>query len=191
MAGIKRYYCQTCNTDLGVDGNLVDVHLAANLTHVVSELVHDSSETIATVQGITRVYDNELYSWDESRQKWLSVNRIAGAWAVPSNNINNVYLRLWGSMVPSNADMGFGITSPAVITKIRANRRTANSSTTFSVLIYGGATFTTFVLEAGVYEDYDLTYNINVSAGDTLSVYMSGSSSSSQPQCWIEFARRI
>jgi len=191
MAGIDRYYCITCNTDLGADGNLVDSHLASNPTHTVGTITLDNSETIATVQGITRVYNNELYSWDELRQKWLSVNRRMIMYGIPSNTQNNVYLRYFGVMTPSSANMGYELPSNGTITKIVASRNAGTGTGIFSARVYGSSNLASITLTANVLGGNDLSINVDVTAGINISGYLTGSTTSSQPQMTIEIAWRI
>ena len=61
MAATNRYYCFTCNVDLGIDGNNVDSHLAANPLHTIGNVVFDDSQTLSTAQSISKVYvDNQI-----------------------------------------------------------------------------------------------------------------------------------
>jgi hypothetical protein len=181
----------TCNTDLGADGASVDSHLASNPTHTVGNLIFDNSETIATVQGITRVYNNELFAWDESRQKWLSVTRRMLMFGIPTTNQNNVYLRYFGVMTPSSNRMGYEVPSSATITKLTASRNTGTGTGIMSIREYGAADLASITLTANVYAGSNLALNVDVTAGQNLSGYLTGSASSSYPQLSMELAWRI
>ena len=191
MVATTRYYCITCNTDLGADGATVDSHLASNPTHTVGPLIYDDSETIATIQGITRIYNNELYAWDELRQKWLSVSRRMIMYGIPSNNQNNVYMRYFGVMTPSSNRMGYKVPSDGTITKIVASRSAGTGTGIFSARVYGAANLASITLGANIYGGNDQTLNVDISAGINISGYLTGSATSSMPQMTIEIAWRI
>lgn len=191
MAGTSVYYCKTCNTDLGADGASVDSHLAANPTHIIGDVILDSTETIATVQGITRVYNNELFTWDETRQKWLSVNRTQIVWGIPSNNQNNVYMRRWGAMITSSANVGVILPYSATIVKAQANRTAGTGTMVSKVRPYGGADLYSYTLAAGALYGNSNSENTDLSSGVRLCCYLQSSATSSYPFFMIEVAWRI
>jgi hypothetical protein len=191
MAGTSVYYCKTCNTDLGADGASVDTHLAANPTHIIDDVILDSTKTISTVQGITRVYNNELYTWDETRQKWLSVNRMTVLWGSPSSNQNNVYIRLWGSIIASNTNSGYILPYNATIVKAQADRTAGTGTMVSNVRPYGGADLYTYTLGAGVLYGNSNDVNTDLSSGVRLCCYLGSSANSSYPIFTMELAWRI
>ena len=195
MSGITRYRCITDNTDLGPDAASVEAHLAANPTHSVEEVLFDSSKTLANIEGPTRIYTNAsylngVYTYDNARGLWLSANRIYVEWGIPSTNQNNVYSRLWGSMTPTAASMGFLVHGNATITALTATRSAGTGTGIFSVRVYGGADLASITLTANVLSG-SATANVNISDGTILSSYLTGSTTSSYPQLVVELALRI
>jgi hypothetical protein len=191
MASAYRYRCKTCNTDLGAAGTDVETHLVSNPTHSVEELLFYDTKTVDNVEGTTRIVNNELYTYDNSRSLWLSTNRFTVGYAIPAATQNNVYLRLWGGMTPTVNTMGFIVPFDATITTIVATRSAGTGTGIFDVRVYGAAALTSITLTAGVLAGQNLAVNVNVSAGTNLSSYLSGSATSSYPQLVIEIASRM
>jgi len=189
MAVIFTYQCLTCNTNLGSDGGDISLHMSTYPTHTIREILYDDSNTLDTVEGTTRVYNNELYSYDESRGLWLSVTRSVLGYGIPSTNQVNVYLRLWGTMTPNNVNMGYYLTESSVITSIVATRTAGTGTGIFTLMSYGGSAITTYTLNAGVLSGYSMSVNVQTSG--LVCCYLSGTTGSSYPQLVMEVATRI
>lgn len=196
MASLTRYRCLSCNTDLGADGATVESHLTANPTHSVEEVLFDSTETLDSIEGTTRIYSNAVYlngvyTYDNSRSLWLSANRINVLYATPAATQNNVYMRLSGAMTPISNAMGFYVHGNATIVGLTATRSAGTGTGIFSVRVYGAADLASITLTAGVLSGTNSTVNVNVADGTRLSAYLTGSTTSSYPQLLVELALRI
>jgi hypothetical protein len=191
MASVTRYRCITCNTDLGAKGTDVESHLTSNPTHSVEEVLYDGSKTVANIEGPTRIYNNEVFQYDNVRELWLSANKVDILFAIPAATQNSVYQRLWGAMTPTANSMGFYVPANATITGLVATRSAGTGTGIFDVRVYGGSAVTSITLSAGVLSGSDSTINVNVNAGTILSSYLSGSATSSYPQLVVEIAYRI
>jgi hypothetical protein len=196
MASINRYRCLSCNADLGADGATVESHLAANPTHSVEEVLFGSTKTLENIEGPTRMYTNAaylsgVYIYDNARGIWLTANRINVLYSIPAATQNNVYQRLYGSMTPTTAAMGFLVHGDATIIGLTATRSAGTGTGIFSVRVYGAANLTSITLGAGVLSGTDSTINVNVADGTIISSYLTGSATSSYPQLVVELARRM
>lgn len=190
MAETFCYVCDTCNTNLGAGGALIDAHLNSYPTHLIRELIYDDSRTVAQVTGLTKVEGGILYSFDETRNKWLSKHRIHIEYAIPTTNRKNVYMRLYET-TPATTDMGFLVPYAATITKLIGSRSSSPQGTTMDVRVYGQSALATVSLATNVYVGIDEALNVDVAAGTILSGYVGGQGTgSSYPQLIVEIARR-
>ena len=186
MAITFKYHCQTCNTDLGTDGNLVLSHLSSNPTHVVDHVIIDDATGFSEKPGATQTYNGEPYYYDTNLSLWVSLGKNNIFWGTPANNQNNAYLRLAGSMTPVSTDTGYVITEPSVITKISANNRSSDTSATYQIREYGGTVLGSINVPNGQNLAYNNSASITLPYPATVSCYLSSTGNTDYPQCSVE-----
>jgi hypothetical protein len=123
--------CQTCGVVIPHEESAYD-HLALFPTHIIIEVFHDSEayedpQDIAEAEGNTRIYDNELYTYDDTRERWLSVNRVTVCWGA-NKNTRSVWLSLFTQLAANSETGGYLIMKDAVLTKVAATRQDGNKA---------------------------------------------------------------
>jgi hypothetical protein len=193
MAVVSTYLCISCNTDLGAAATNVESHIVANPTHSVREILYDNSQTVSTVTGLVITYNNEPYSYDTYRSRWLSIAREYILWGIPSTGQRNVYLRLSGMMTPTSNAFGYRVTDNSTITDVvvTASANVVNNAN-FGIRIYGGADMQVVFIPIGSSSWTYAPPGLDVAAGTNLSCYLSSNNPGpSYPQAVVEIARRI
>ena len=118
-------------------------------------------------------YDNSTkirYQWDESRSKWLSVERHNVIFT-RSGKAKGINLELNGI---SNSDIGFELHKNSTLVGIDILSASGDLSKEFQIL-EGGTSKLTFNLTDGHYQNMDL--NIDFTQGSKLKLYATSSGS--------------
>ena len=192
MAIVFNMRCLTCGEVLAGVGD-VETHIAANPTHIVSEVVYDDSQvTPPASEGITFVKNNELYIYDASRERYLSVNRSNVYWGTSASKLKKSWLKFLGSLSLNHSDAGHLIKRDSVITKMLFSREASYGDA--SVILCRNFDREDIVCECKL-DEKELTQliddiDIEVKAGTRLHCYHESSGGSQDPYVWIEWAWR-
>jgi hypothetical protein len=193
MAVVSTYLCVSCNTDLGAGAADVESHIIANPTHSVREVLYDDSQTVATVEGLVILYNNEPFAYDSYRNRWLSVRRDYIFWSIPATGQRNVYLRLEGIMTPTSTAFGYRVVDDSTITDIVVSASAnVTRDSNFGIRVYGGADMQVVFIPVGYSSWTYAPPGLDVAAGTNLCCYLSSANPGpSYPQAVVEIARRI
>jgi len=129
--------------------------------------------------------DGILYAYDDSRSKWLSVDRNEISWARNYSLTTNEYLRAHSSPSSNN---GYRMIRDATITAIAAQ---TNASGSWSLLILknDGVVSIAFITLSSETGKHATNINVDVDEGDFIQAYCLGSNIN-HPLGSIEFAWR-
>ncbi len=151
---------------ISVDAGPVELNASANYAPIqITPIAYTPSAGLANGQICNRA--GVLYVYDETRTKWVSVEKPTSIFSTQKGDGN--YL-----MAGYFSDVGSGYTAlkDGVIVGITASGGSGNLTKGFSVRKNGSpADIFSFNLVAGKY--YNDTVNVNIVAGDVLQVYCS------------------
>jgi hypothetical protein len=149
-----------------------------------------SAPSSGLASGQLVIIGNDLYLYDSTRTKWLSVASFYIGAGVNSTNVKNSYLKGYNGTSQS-ADVGWLAPWNGTICAIMI---TADSTSTNTIRIRanGSDISGAAVSYSNNKKNYSITINSNFSAGDVLSFYCDGSDNgTNRPQCWAIIKRRI
>jgi hypothetical protein len=152
------------------------------------ELTPLSNSPNTNLAGGQLYYDDEgiLFSYDSTRTKWLSVQRMAWGFGRNSAGTTNEYLRQFNGA--SSNTSGWRMMRDGTITAIAAQSDAAQTWS-FELRKNDNATpIVSLVINNSAGADLS-NLNIDFSAGDFIQGYCNGSSID-YPQAWFEFAWR-
>lgn len=158
--------------EITVDSGAVKLN-ATSATHAPLEL---TEQTVAPTSGLAAgqlsFINGALYNYDGGKSKWLSVDEQHYDWA--SNVASGKYLKIGDAM---GTGVGYKIPVNATITKITARATGGNLTKEIQIRKNGSPTsLKTFSLVAGEYTSVD--DNIDISSGDFIQSYVSGTGAS-------------
>ncbi len=150
------------------------------------ELNPQTSPT-GTASGQLSVIEDELYLFDKSREKWLSIEAASFAFAL-EGNVNNRPLEYSGDVTNS----GPVIPRNATLVYAAINSSGGNASKVFTLIVTslsGSVTNHTFQISGGKLTN--TSYNIDLNEGDTLQVRTNNSNSVSNPTVlfWVKWRK--
>lgn len=143
---------------------------ATSATYAPLELTQQTAApTSGLAAGQIAFINGHLYNYDGTRAKWISVDEQRYDWA--DQAANGKYLKVGSAL---GTEVGFKIPLNAVITKVTARVTGGNLTKEIQIRKNGlPASIKTFNLTAGEYTSTN--DNINVTAGDYIQAYVSGS----------------
>lgn len=143
--------------------------------------------TTNVADGAVSIVDGILYTYDGTRSKWLSVDRIH-LHASKSGNAKNIYLRVQDSIATSQT--GYRAMRDATITAISA--QTDNTETwTLEIRKNGAVSVITSLSIVAAQGGQDTTINVNLDQGDEIQFYANVSGTAIKaPIAAIELAWR-
>ena len=147
-------------------------------------IVIDNKGTINTIRELRVGTDGLLYTYDNLRTKWLSVDRNLIGWGRNSQNTTDEYLRQFNG-AQSNLN-GWRMIRDGTITAITAQCN-ANQTYTVEIRKNDSATVISSLAVSNAKGNHDTTININFEEGDFLQCYLNGNSID-YPQVLIEIA---
>ncbi len=169
-----------------VDSNAVKLD-ASSQTNAPLELVPQASAPSTDLQdGQVSVIDDELYVYDATRTKWLSVARHTIVFG-RRGNTKNKYLNFFGGSLASN-NTGLRLPWDCVITAMSA-QLDATGTATFTVR-ESTLTRTVNQVVTAALGSHATNINQNMNAGDLLECYLAASSNVQDPLILIEIAKR-
>jgi hypothetical protein len=189
MAVTLAYRCRICGVDLSGEG-AADTHLASNPTHLVEEVLYDPSvyTDLAQAPSSVKQINDELYAYDVSRSRWLSVNRTVAYFGY-SSNTRNAWLKVYTGLQTASQYTGIPVPKAARITKCVIQRNVNGvSGTVRTSLDYSGTGIYTLAFATNDYYVSDLAVNVSVAAGSNLTVYYAAGTPVTTVQCWLELA---
>jgi hypothetical protein len=148
---------------------------------------YNIAPTTSVIDGALAIVDGVMYSYDGTRSKWLSVDRKQ-YWAARDNGgVSNTYLYALDS-VPTSVT-GYRVLRNGTITGLVA-QTSANSTWTLQVRRNGVVTAIATLSLSATTGSQTTTTNVDVSQGDRLQLFASGSSIAN-PVAGLEIAWRI
>ena len=160
--------CLSCNQFLEADE--IESHLLAYTDHIIQE-----------------VWYNDLILSDDIPSP--SQDQLCILWAMDANNVRNQWLRLWGTVAPSNEKGGFFVPSEAVITKVCANREGGSGEWEVRICL-NFQVDPIYVLQMSESEDakFAIGQEVPVPQGSTIHCYHECADRSTNPVVWIELS---
>ncbi|RLB71280.1 MAG: hypothetical protein DRH04_02045 [Deltaproteobacteria bacterium] len=176
-------------------GRIVDVDSgpvkldASNGTDAPLELTPlTSNPTTNLSAGQLMVKNNLLYIYDDSRSKWLSVQRVNFLFGRGRSNQYSQYLRCVNG-APSSVT-GYRVPRDATITAISVQTQN-NANANFRIRKNGSHTNLGTLSLSGVSGAHATNLNIDIDAGDYIQIYMQVTSGNvDYPELFIELAYR-
>ncbi len=143
---------------------------ATSATYAPLELTQQTAApTSGLAAGQIAFINGHLYNYDGTRAKWISVDEQRYDWA--DQAASGKYLKVGSAL---GTEVGFKIPLNAVITKVTARTTGGNLTKEIQIRKNGlPASIKTFNLTAGEYTSTN--DNINITAGDYIQAYVSGS----------------
>lgn len=130
-----------------------------------------AAPTTSLAAGQLSVINGELYLYDATRSKWLSITESNYYWA--DDNIKGKYMKIGDAL---GTNVGFTIPANATIVKVSCSESTGSNRELQLRKNGSPASIKTFNLSAGSYTSTN--DNIDLLSGDIMQAYVSGGSGS-------------
>jgi len=145
-----------------------------------------SAPTTNLAGGQLDVIGGELYVYDATRSKWLSVTRHTFAFGRKGKS-KNQYLNFWAGELPSN-NTGIRLPWNCTVTMLSA-QIDATGTGTFTVRESGGTRTINLAITAALGNE-NVAASLDLNAGDLLECYLSSTAGVNDPVILIEIAKR-
>mgnify|MGYP003563245894 CR=1 FL=1 len=135
------------------------------------------------------VYDGDMFLYDATRGKWLSVSGHFHGGGINSNNARNCYLRGFnGTSFSSN--VGWAAHWPGTVVSFSITSDSNGSSNSVEIRKNGSPIYS--LGYSNQREQHRTNLNVDFEAGDVINFYVDGNDNDvDRPQVWARIKRRI